>query len=636
MTAERVVERFGLQTMDVIDAKPDSLRTVPGISAKRVETIKAAWAEQRNLRSIMMWLQEHDVSVALAARLYEAYGDKAVDLVYEDPFRLAQDVHGVGFKTADSLARKLGMSPHSPSRYMAGLRHALSEGANDGHVFLPRPDLLERAGKLLETQSAMLEASLLEVARRDMAVLDGDHVYLSPFYRAEAGATELIERIEGTPSAITLDRRLDLGKIAVEAGRAQGLRLADKQELAVEQALRNKVSVLTGGPGTGKTSTLRTIIAALETMDATYCLCAPTGRAAKRVTETTGRAASTIHRLLEFQPSTNNFGYDTSRPLPYDFVIVDEVSMLDILLFYHLLKAVPPEAHLLLVGDADQLPSVGPGNVLRDLIASGSVATVELTELFRQARGSRIVLAAHNVNAGIVPAIPNEDNHDLFFVRAEQDEKAVEVIRSLVVNRIPVKYGFDPVDDIQVLSPMHMGPAGVAALNRELQAALNPPSAGVLELQRGERSLRLGDKVMQVRNNYDKEVFNGDVGKVMDIDPEDQMCMVEFVTAGVPQQVAYEAADIDELALAYAVSVHKAQGSEFPCVVLALLPRHYLLLQRNVLYTAITRAKHLCVLVGSPRALAMAVQSNRRQARNTDLARRLQEWRKAPIQHGML
>lgn len=625
VTATRIVAAFGEQTMTVIDEQPELLRQIAGISAKRLDVIKEAWAEQKHIRDIMMFLQEHEMSVAIAARLYAAYGHDAVNLIQQDPYRLVQDIHGVGFKTADALARHLGMPLHSTSRYVAGLRHVLSEAADDGHVFLPRGEVIERAARLLDAPRVALEPALLEMLRREIGVIEGDRIYLAAFHRSEAGAAHYLRRLEETPSPLTFGRKIDVSEVVRTAGERQGLVLANKQSGAAEQALREKVSILTGGPGTGKTSTLRTIITALEQLDISYCLCAPTGRAAKRVAETTGRSASTIHRLLEYQQATNTFNYDNVRPLPYDFVIVDEVSMLDIVLFYHLLKAVPPESHLLLVGDADQLPSVGPGNVLRDLIASSVIPTVALTELFRQVRGSQIVMTAHTVNRGEVPEIANLPEHDLFFIRAEQEVQAVSAIKLLLTERIPRKFGLDPLNDVQVISPMHVGLIGVAALNQELQGVLNPAGHRKSELQRGERTLRLGDKVMQVRNNYDKDVFNGDVGTVVDIDADEGECVVAYPAPGGSHEVVYGPTDLHELSLAYALSVHKAQGSEFPCIVMPLLTRHYMLLQRNVLYTAITRARRLCILVGSTRALTIAVQSNHRQMRNTALAERLMQ-----------
>jgi exodeoxyribonuclease V alpha subunit len=623
VTAGRIVERFGADAIRIMDEDPEQLRSIQGISARRLDVIKAAWADQQRIRELSIFLQQHGVSVALARRIYETYGERARGTIEDDPYRLAHDVHGIGFITADALARRLGVPRDSLSRRVAGLRYVLSESTDEGHVFLARAELLQRSVKVLSARAEELEPALLELLRRGDAVLDGDDVYLTPFYRAEAGAARLLNAIQSTPSALTLDPRFSPAAVVATAAGREGIVLAEKQLVAAEMALREKVSILTGGPGTGKTSTLRTIITALEAEQISFCLCAPTGRAAKRVAETTGRPASTIHRLLEYQPGLSIFGYDTNRPLPYDFVIVDEVSMLDTLLFYHLLKAVPREAHLLLVGDADQLPAVGPGSVLRELLATATIPSTTLTELFRQARGSHIILAAHAVNHGEVPAWDNRPDGDFFFVPARNDEEAIGSIRRLVAERIPGKFGLDPIDDVQVLSPMHGGVLGVAALNEMLQLQLNPPAPGRPELPRGSRAFRAGDKVMQIRNNYDKDVFNGDVGKVVAAQADEQRLVVSFGTGTGATEVEYLAGDLDELVLAYAVSVHKAQGSEFPCVVMPLVTKHFIMLQRHLLYTAITRARHVCVLVGSERALAIAAGTDRREHRNTRLAARI-------------
>lgn len=623
VTAARIVDLFGEESITVLDQSPELLREVAGISKRRLAVIEESWQTQKQIRDLSMFLQDHGISVGLAARIHAAYGDEAVDVISRDPYQLAHEIHGIGFRTADAVAAHLGISRTSPSRYVAGLKYVLSEATESGHVFLPRAELLTRGATLLQARRAELEPALLEMLRRGDGVVEGDTVYLTPFYKAEAGAQRLLRRLGETPSTLTLDPRFDPEREVVRAGESQGLQLADRQREAAIQALREKVSVLTGGPGTGKTSTLRTIIRALEALDVSYALCAPTGRAAKRVAETTGRPASTIHRLLEYQPGTNVFGYDHVRPLPVDFVIVDEVSMLDILLFYHLLKAVPPESHLVLVGDADQLPAVGPGNVLRDLIASETIPTITLTDLFRQARGSQIVLAAHQVNRGEEPAISNDADHDLFFVQADSDERVVEAIKVLLHQRIPTRFGLDPVDDVQVIAPMHNGLAGVISLNTEIQALLNSPRPGAAELSRGNRVFRVGDKVMQIRNNYDKDVYNGDLGRIAAVSADEGTVSVAFSGGDDPFPIEYSASDLDELVLAYAVSVHKAQGSEFPCVVMPLVTRHFMLLQRNLLYTAITRARRLCVLVGSRKALAIAAATDHGDRRHTALADRL-------------
>jgi exodeoxyribonuclease V alpha subunit len=623
VTARRIVEAFGTATMEILDTNPQMLRQVPGITAKRLEQVVSSWSEQKQVRDLSLFLQSHGISMALAPRMYAKYGENAVTIVQTDPYQLARDIQGIGFRTADSVAEKLGISKQSPSRRVAGLLHTLSQAADSGHIFLPRSELLEEASKLLEVRIPDLDAALLDLFQTGEAVLEEDHVYLAAFHTAESGVANSLLELQSAPSSVGFDNRFDSKTAISAAAEHQGLVLAEKQLAAAEQALRQKVSILTGGPGTGKTSTLRTIIDALESSDVSFCLCAPTGRAAKRVSEATGRPASTIHRLLEFQPATSRFGFDRSRPLAYDFVIVDEVSMLDLLLCYHLLKAVPAESHLLLVGDADQLPSVGPGNVLRDLLTSGSIPTVTLTELFRQAAGSQIVLAAHAVNRGQMPDLSSREDTDFYFVRSEAETSVLDLIKRLVVERIPERYGRDPVEDVQVLSPMHAGPAGVVSLNQELQAALNPSKPGITELQRGERLFRVGDKVMQTKNNYDKDVYNGDIGRIVGVSSDPASLTVAFPAPGGALEVEYEATDLDELVLAYAVSVHKAQGSEFPCVLVPIVPRHTMLLQRSLVYTAITRARELCVLVGSEATFRRAVQRQERQQRHSGLRQRL-------------
>src|SRR5579884_2082719 len=632
VTAARIVEHFGDESLRILDEESERLLDVAGISRKRLEVIQASWQEQKEVRDLALFLQDHGMSVGLAARIYGEYGREAVDVIKRDPYQLAHDVHCIGFRTADAVAAHLGIPKDSPSRYVAGLRYVLSEAAEDGHLYLSRPATLARGAKLLRARVEALEPALLDLIRRGDAVIDRDDVYLTPFYKSEAGAARLVAALQETPSVLTLDRRSDPSDALRRAAEVQGLALAPGQLEAAHRALTCKISVLTGGPGTGKTSTLRTLIVALELMDVTYALCAPTGRAAKRVAETTERPASTIHRLLEYQPGIGIFGRDHINPLEADVVIVDEVSMLDAVLFYHLLKAVPPESHLLLVGDADQLPAVGPGSVLRELIASDRVPTTRLTDLFRQARGSNIIRAAHAINRGEVPEIGNAPADDLFFTRADNDEAAVSAIKRLLLERIPHRFGFDPVDDVQVISPMHRGPAGVANLNTEIQGLLNPASGNRQELARGQRLFRLGDKVMQIRNNYEKDVFNGDLGRVTAIRNDEGALDVTFGR----DVITYEAADLDEIVLAYAISVHKAQGSEFPCIVMPLVTRHFMLLQRHLLYTAITRARQLCVLVGSRRALEVAVATDRGDERNTHLAERLNGMRPPADQIGLL
>ena len=689
-TAERIVERFGEETLEVIESSPERLREVPGISTKKLNVVIRAWAEQKDVKNLMLFLQSHEVSVGLAARIYKTYGAEAINVIRADPYQLAKDIHGVGFVTADALAQKLGLPAQSPQRHAAGLKYVLSQATEDGHVFLPRAELLARAAEALGAAPAELEAALEALVRAgdvmveppfapnegggraaplagtDVAgpgsasqgaagqTAEGDmRVYLAPFYHSERGAARRLRLLAETPSTLLFARNIDWARVFASLRGQSRIELAEGQRQAVQAALAHKVSVLTGGPGVGKTTTLRAMLHLLEHYGIKYCLTAPTGRAAKRMSEATGRPASTMHRLLEFSPGQNEFQYNERNPLPYSFVIADESSMIDILLFYALLKAIPPTAHLLLVGDADQLPSVGPGHVLRDLIASEVLPVTRLTHLFRQAQGSRIITTAHAINRGEIPRFENTGETDLYFIREEDVDRVLDLLKTVVAQRAPRAFGLDPLADVQVISPSNRGPLGVGNLNVQLQELLNPAGPG--QLSWGQRVFRPGDKVMQIRNDYNKNVFNGDMGRVARIDREEQLVIVQYPAEGLPQQrpsgddlaapprgrqrpappiipragggnvieVPYEFHELDELAHAYAVSVHKSQGSEFPAVVMPLTAAHYLLLQRNLVYTAITRARRLCVLIGSPRALAIAVKNSAVDRRYTALAERL-------------
>jgi exodeoxyribonuclease V alpha subunit len=620
-TAARIVDFFGEKTIEVIENNPARLREVPKLSRKRADIIVEGWREQRNIRELMLFLRSHDLPASLAKRLQDRYGEQCVSVIQADPYQLVQDVYGIGFKTADDIAVGLGLPPRSTSRFMAAMKHVLDEAAREGHVFLPKQELLQRASKLLRIPVDQIEPGLLEASRQKLVVLDGDSIYAAPFFYAERNSASLLMRMQAAPSFMS-DRQTAHPEIrAKEAIASLGISLAPAQIEGLVMALREKVGIITGGPGTGKTMCLHAVISALDTTEIRYSLCAPTGRAAKRMTVATGRAASTIHRLLGYQPATNDFSFNQEHRLEPQVVIVDEVSMIDILLFHNLLKAMPDEGHLILVGDADQLPAVGAGNVLGDLLRAECIPRITLNELFRQARDSRITTVAHQIRRGEMPG--PESGGDLYLARVGDADGAQTAIKELVATRIPKRFGLDPKLDVQVLSPTHKGPAGVAALNLALQELLNPSRGPDTHITSPDYRLRPGDKVMQVRNNYDKDVYNGDVGLVAAVDAQTQGITVRFGELNEFRDVDYEAGELGDLILAYAVSVHKSQGSEFPCVVMPLLTAHYPLLQRNLVYTALTRAQRLCVLVYQPKALGMAVSEGRRDRRFSGLADRL-------------
>ncbi|MGD8624223.1 MAG: ATP-dependent RecD-like DNA helicase [Anaerolineae bacterium] len=640
VTARRIVRRFKLDTLRIIEEEPRRLREVLGVGKKRVAMIERAWEEQKAIKEVMIFLQGHNVNTAHAVKIYKTYGDASIDVVRNDPYRLARDIHGIGFLTADKIARALGLAHDSPQRVQAGIAYTLGQMAGDGHVFAPQGELVYESTRILDVAPAMVaegieylvaeeqlhvEPLVYEPAGAQAQPLAEERaVYLPPFYYGEIGVANRLKTILNVArSRLAFYREADLARvfehIASLPGEQGGLALNEGQREAVVTALTHKATVLTGGPGTGKTTAMRTIIRLLEAKGYSYALAAPTGRAAKRLAEATGREAKTIHRLLEFKPQQGfQFQRNEENPLEADMVIVDEASMLDLLLTNHLLKAVHPESHLLLVGDVDQLPSVGAGNVLRDVIDSDAAAVVRLEEIFRQAEGSLIVENAHRINRGQVPRF-TQSATDFFLFPADDAERAADLVVDLVQNRIPAKFGFDPLEEIQVLSPLHRGAAGVGELNRRLQQALNPPAQGKPERRRGGQVFRLGDRVMQVRNNYDREVFNGDMGRIVALDPVDQVLVARIDG----RDVGYDFGDLDELVHAYAVSVHKSQGSEYRAVVVPVLTQHYVMLQRNLLYTAVTRAKALVVLVGNRRAIAIAVGNNQIGRRHTALDARL-------------
>jgi exodeoxyribonuclease V alpha subunit len=612
--AKRIVDAFKLDTLKVLDETPERLTQVIGLGQRRAEEIRKKWKSQRAISSIMLVLQTHGASPALAARIFERYGDRAAQIVQRHPYRLALEVRGVGFKTADRIARSLGIAGDHPERAQAGTLHVLESLADQGHVAAPRTDLVQRTAEMLEIDEAHVEAAVDALFAGERVVVEGDLVFSARLHAAEVAVAGLLRRLVESPA-----RALPGLESSLEAFEAAArVTLAPEQRRAVEVAARDKVVVVTGGPGVGKTTIVRAILSVFTRARLSVRLCAPTGRAAKRLSEATRHAASTIHRLLDYEPRLRKFSRDAESPLDTDAVIVDEASMIDVELAVALFAAIPPAARLVVVGDADQLPSVGPGAVLRDIIDSRSVPTVRLERIFRQADESRIVMNAHAILRGEMPESADADapNADFFVVNRRDAEEAARTVVELVTSRIPKRFKLNARDDVQVLTPMHRGPAGTTALNAALQAALNPTGPA---LERRNVSYRVGDKVMQTKNDYEREVYNGDIGVIVRVSAEDERLTVRFDE----REVEYEDAALDVLVLAYATSIHKSQGSEYPAVVVPLLTTHFVMLSRNLLYTAVTRGKRLCVLVADPRALRLALGEVRREERLTRLAERL-------------
>ena len=637
--AERIVGKFRETTFQVIEHNPERLLEIPGIGMDRTTRITNAWQEQKHVKEIMVFLHGHGVSTNLAVKIYKTYGDQSLETVQKNPYQLERDIFGVGFKTADRIARALGLPVDHPSRIEAGIIFALNEMINDGHVYVPGEILAQRAVELLEVSPDLISPALDRLAREDRIRPDrvpvndrkqqkdlskvseaaGTYtspvIYLTPLYFGEKGVAERLKNLMDVPlRGKGLNRSLFTDE-----------QFSEEQRFAIDMALSNSVSVLTGGPGTGKTTCLKALITTLEEQHKKYALASPTGRAAKRLSEATERPAQTIHRLLEYSP-VEGFKHNEETPLDLDFLIVDEASMLDLLLTNHLLKAVRPGTGILFVGDVDQLPSVGAGDVLRDLIGSDMIPVTRLNTIFRQAAHSKIITNAHLINQGRFPVFSHGEG-DFFLFPADDAPAAADWIIQIVTERIPQKFSLNAIHDIQVMAPVYRGPAGVTALNDRLQEKLNPPAEDKPEKQLFGTLFRLGDKVMQTQNNYDKEVFNGDIGFIQSMDAIEQILKVDFDGRLVP----FEWNEADQLSLAYVISVHKAQGSEFPAVVMPVVTQHYMMLQRNLLYTAITRARQLCVLSGNPRAVSMAVHNNKVAQRFTAL-----EWRLAQKRPGSL
>ena len=623
--AKRMVKAFGKDTLDIIEKEIDRVIEVEGIGEKRVEMIRRAWAEQKEIREVMLFLQGNGVSSGYAAKIYKQYGNQSIDVVKENPYRLAMDIFGIGFVTADKIAVNLGFTKDSEVRAEAGVIYVLGQLSDDGHVYYPYEGLIEKSCEILEVGREIVEHGLESLAGQRKVVIekamessgsDGERaVYLTQFHICETG---IASRLKSLLSAPVTRRKVDSDKAMEWVQKQLAISLAPTQIDAVKCAVGSKVMVITGGPGTGKTTIINAVLKIFGRIGIDILLAAPTGRAAKKMTEATGREAKTIHRLLEFSPQKGGFQKNEEHPLKCDLLVIDEASMIDTVLMYHLLKAVPLHATVILVGDVNQLPSVGPGNVLKDIISSGAVPVVRLNEIFRQAKDSAIIVNAHLINRGVIPPLDStgQTQTDFYFIQKDEPEGALAIILELVSGRIKKAFGLDPIDDVQVLTPMNRGTVGAHNLNIELQKVLNPREDGIT---RGARTLRTDDKVMQIRNNYDKEVYNGDIGRIVRIDAENQDVRIAFDG----RVVAYEYSELDELVLAYAVSVHKSQGSEYPCVIVPLLTQHYMLLQRNLLYTAITRGKRLVVVVGSKKAMAIAVKNDRTQERYAQLDHRL-------------
>lgn len=675
-----IVRKFGMDTMDVIENEPEKLARVPGIGRKRVKIIKEAWEAQREIKNVMIFLQSHDVSTAHAAKIYKTYENDAIPIVTEDPYRLADDIYGIGFVTADTIAQKLGIDKDAPQRVQAGIKYVLSQKADDGHVFQHRAELIEACQTMLEQEleaieqgiSALVEKEEIinpgftdvvvsdeqesidetqenyEISETDQESLSTDNhsaIYLAPFYYAELGVANQFLRLLASREQSTVLLSPNTTLFLTQLEDEMDIRFAPQQRKAIYTAMTTRAMILTGGPGTGKTTTVLGMIRLFEAEGRRITLTAPTGRAAKRLSETTGSEAKTIHRLLEFSPRNNGFKRNRQNPLDADVVIVDETSMVDLVLMNRLMQAIRPGTTVILIGDTDQLPSVGAGNVLRELIDSQRIPVIQLTEIFRQAQESMIVTNAHRINKGDFPELTGDTDRNFFFMEEEDPEAITELVCSLISDRLPQHYDYHPIDDIQLLCPMRRGMLGTESFNKRLQEVLNPEyttpashplekarfgfqtygqpsrrSEGAAPVSRTAGGFRIGDKVMQVRNNYDYEVFNGDIGRVVAIEHLDKKVYLQFPD----KQVAYDTADLGELVLAYATTVHKAQGSEYPAVVIPLHTQHYLMLQRNLLYTGITRAKECVVIVGTKRALGICIRNNQVMQRNSYLAERLQ------------
>ncbi len=625
--AKRVVARFGKKTLDIIEDDIEKLAEVDGIGTKRIEMIREAWEDQKEIGEVMIFLQTHGVSSGYATKIFKQYGKESIPMVQKNPYRLARDIFGIGFVTADRIAEKMGYAKDSELRAEAGILYVLHQLSDEGHVYYPYEPLIEKCRVILEVERDVIVTAFGAIAvNKDIVIEDLNEdceeckennkaVYLAKFHFCETSIADRLKILLNAPKTI---RKIDTETAIDWVQKELLITLAEKQIDAIRCAAEKKVMIITGGPGTGKTTIINAILKIFSGVTGDIMLAAPTGRAAKRMSETTGYEAKTIHRMLEYSMGKGGFQKNEDNPLGCDILIVDEASMIDTILMHHLLKAISPGATFIMVGDVNQLPSVGAGNVLKDIIESHEVPVVELKEIFRQAKESLIIVNAHKINEGVIPSVtPSKERlEDFYFIEREDPEAALKLILEITKERIPRRFGLDPVDDIQVLSPMHRGTVGTENLNRELQNALNPGEGGIVM---GNRCFRNNDKVMQIRNNYDKEVFNGDIGRIARIDRENQEVIIVFDG----RDVSYDYTDLDEIVLAYAVSVHKSQGSEYPAIIIPVLTQHYILLQRNLIYTAVTRGRRLVVIIGSRKALAIGVKNNKTEKRYTYLRHRL-------------
>ena len=623
--AEKIVDRFGSDTLNIIEKDIHRLSLIEGVGKKRISSIKIAWDEQKEIRELMIFLQGCGVGSINAVKIYKQYGDESISILKENPYKLAMDITGIGFKTADSIAQKMGVPFNSSIRVEAGLLFVLNEFAKEGHVFSPYEELARRSINILGVKGDDINKAILELRKNNFIVIEnveGKPIYLKSYFMSEVSVCKKLMQLANYYGEFP---DIDIDKAIFWVSKKLAIHLSEKQELAIRAVIRNQATIITGGPGVGKTTIINSIIKILEAKHLRVLLAAPTGRAAKRMSEATGRNAMTIHRLLKFNARRRMFEFNENNQLSADVFMIDEVSMIDINLMSHLLKAIPCSAKLILAGDIDQLPSVGPGNVLKDTINSGVVTTIRLTEIFRQAEQSLIVENAHKINNGDFPILQPDKQRkssDFYFIENEEPKAIASIIKKLCKHDIPAKFGFDNYKDIQVLTPMHKGDIGASALNSQLQEALNPQDKSIISFA---RKFCVNDKVMQIRNNYDKDVFNGDIGKIVEISKVNGYVSVEFDK----RTIKYELSDLDELILSYAITIHKSQGNEYNAVVIPLSTQHYIMLQRNLIYTAITRGKKLVIIVGSKKAIRIAVSNNKVSERYTRLKERLQDCEKS-------